>query len=143
MMFLVDTNVLSELRKVRHGKADRHMAKWSERVDVAELFVSSISIMEIELGIQLMERKDRAQASLLRSWFERHVLTEFSTRILPVDTVVARRCAALHVPDRRPERDALVAATALVHGMVLVTRNVTDFKPTGVTLLNPWEWGVS
>ena len=66
-------------------------------------------------------------------------MPEFSGRTLPVDTAVAQRCARLHVPDKRGERDALIAATALVHGMVVVTRNVDDFAPTGVLVVNPWE----
>ena len=76
---------------------------------------------------------------MLRAWLELQVLPEFAARTLPVDAALAQRCARLHVPDKRGERDALIAATALVHGMTLVTRNLADFKPTGVTLLNPWE----
>jgi predicted nucleic acid-binding protein len=101
--------------------------------------VSAITIMELELGVLSIERKDPAQGALLRSWLEQQVLPEFSGRTLPVDTAVAQRCARLHVPDKRGERDALIAATALVHGMTVVTRNVTDFQPMGVTLINPWE----
>lgn len=139
MMFVLDTNVVSELRKVRVGKADPNVAAWTESVDAAELFVSAITIMELELGVLSIERKDATQGAVLRSWLEQHVLPEFSGRTLPVDTAVAQRCARLHVPDKRGERDALVAATALVHGMAVVTRNVADFEPTGVTILNPWE----
>ncbi|WP_276809005.1 type II toxin-antitoxin system VapC family toxin [Castellaniella defragrans] len=139
MMFVLDTNVLSELRKVRVGNADLNVAAWTESVDAAELFVSAITIMELELGVLSIERKDATRGAVLRSWLEHHVLPEFSGRILPVDTAVAQRCARLHVPDKCGERDALVAATALVHGMTMVTRNVADFKPTGVPILNPWE----
>jgi toxin FitB len=139
MMFVLDSNVVSELRKVRAGKADPNVAAWSESVDATELFVSAITIMELELGVLSIERKDNTQGGLLRSWLEQHVLPEFSGRTLPVDTAVAQRCARLHVPDKRGERDALIAATALVHGMTVVTRNVADFEPTGVTILNPWE----
>ena len=139
MMFVLDTNVVSELRKVRFGKADMNLTAWTESVDAADLFVSVITIMELELGVLSIERKDSTQGALLRSWLEQHVLPEFSRRTLPVDTAVAQRCARLHVPDRRGERDALIAATALVHGMTVVTRNVADFKPTGVPLINPWE----
>lgn len=139
MMYVLDTNVLSELRKVRSGKADPNVATWTESVDAADLFVSAISVMELELGVLSIERKDAVQGAMLRSWFEQHVLPEFSTRTLPVDTAVALRCAGLHVPDKRGERDALIAATALVHGMAVVTRNADDFKPTGVTVVNPWE----
>ena len=139
MMFVLDTNVVSELRKVRLGKADANVATWTESVDAADLFVSAITILELELGVLSIERKDAAQGAMLRAWLEQHVLPEFSGRTLPVDTAVAQRCAGLHVPDKRGERDALIAATALVHGMTVVTRNVADFEPTGVKILNPWE----
>lgn len=139
MMYLLDTNVLSELRKVRLGKADANVAAWADSVDAAALFVSAITLMELELGVASMERRDAVQGATLRSWLEQHVLPEFSQRTLPIDTAVARRCARLHVPDKRNERDALIAATALVHGMTLVTRNVADFMPTGVRLINPWD----
>ena len=139
MMFVLDTNVVSELRKVRLGKTDMNVTAWTQSVDAADLFVSAITIMELELGVLSIERKNPAQGALLRSWLEQQVLPEFSGRTLPVDTAVAQRCARLHVPDKRGERDALIAATALVHGMTVVTRNVTDFQPMGVTLINPWE----
>lgn len=138
-MYLLDTNVLSELRKVRLGKADANVAAWAESMDAADLFVSVISLMELELGVLAIERKDASQGGVLRAWLEQQVLPEFSGRTLPIDTVVALRCARLHVPDRQSERDALIAATALVHGMSVVTRNVADFEPTGVGLVNPWE----
>lgn len=138
-MFVLDTNVVSELRKVRLGKADPHVTVWTQSVDAADLFVSAITIMELELGVLSIERKDAPQGAILRFWLEQHVLPEFFGRTLPVDTAVAQRCARLHVPDKRGERDALIAATALVHGMTVVTRNVLDFQPTGVTLINPWE----
>lgn len=138
MMYVLDTNVVSELRKARTGKIDANVAAWAESMDASALFVSSITIMELELGILSVERRDAIQGSLLRSWLEQHVLPEFSGRTLPVDTAVALRCARLHVPDKRGERDALIAATALVHGMTVVTRNVADFEPTGVAIINPW-----
>ena len=139
MRFVLDTNVVSELRKVRLGKADMNVTAWAESVDATDLFVSAITIMELELGVLSIERKDATQGALLRTWLEQHVLPEFSRRTLSVDTAVAQRCARLHVPDKRGERDALIAATALVHGMTVVTRNVADFKSTGVPLINPWE----
>ena len=137
-MYLLDTNVISELRKVRSGKADKNVARWADRVEVAELFVSVISVQELEIGVQLLERKDAAQGRMLRIWLEEHVLPAFAGRVLSVDLPVARVSAGLHVPDPRPVRDALIAATALVHGMTVVTRNVADFAPTGVPLLDPW-----
>ncbi|EDV5541888.1 type II toxin-antitoxin system VapC family toxin [Salmonella enterica subsp. enterica] len=137
-MYVLDTNVVSELRKVRTGRIDANVAAWAESTDASCLFVSSITLMELELGILSVERRDAIQGALLRTWFEQHVLPEFSGRTLPVDTAVALRCARLHVPDKRGERDALIAATALVHGMTVVTRNVADFEPTGVAIINPW-----
>jgi len=139
MMFVLDTNVVSELRKVRFGKADVNVAAWAQSVDAADLFVSAITLMELELGVLSIERKDATQGAMLRSWLEQQVLPEFSGRTLSIDTAVAQRCARLHVPDQRGERDALIAATALVHGMTVATRNVADFKPTGVSIINPWE----
>lgn len=139
MMFVLDTNVVSELRKVRAGQADANVAAWAQSVDAADLFVSAITILELELGVLAMECKVATQGALLRSWLEQRVWPEFADRTLPVDAAVALRCARLHVPDPRGERDALIAATALVHGMTVVTRNVADFKPMGVELINPWE----
>jgi hypothetical protein len=139
MMYVLDTNVVSELRKIRAGKADPNVAAWAEKIDATNLFVSAITIMELELGILSIERKDTTQGKVLRAWLEHRVLPEFDGRILPVDTAVAQRCARLHVPDKRGERDALIAATALVHGMTVVTRNVADFQMTLVPILNPWE----
>lgn len=138
MMFVLDTNVISELRKVRAGKADANVAAWSASVDAASLFVSAITIMELETGVLQVERRDPSQGAMLRAWVDHHVLPEFAGRVLPIDTVVAQRCARLHVPDRQSERDALIAATALVHGMTVVTRNVADFTASSVNILNPW-----
>jgi len=138
-MFLLDTNVVSELRKVRPGKADPGVALWADGVDAGDLYVSAITIEELEIGVLRAERRDPAAGAVLRAWMNDHVLPAFSGRILPVDTAVALRGAGLHVPDPRPVRDGLIAATALVHGMTVVTRNVDDFRPTGVDILNPWE----
>jgi hypothetical protein len=135
-MFLLDTNVLSELR--RPEKANRNVVAWAGSIAAASIFLSAISILEIELGVLRTERKDSAQGKVLRAWIDEQVLPRFEGRILAVDTAVAQRCARLHVPDRRGERDALIAATAIVHGLTVVTRNVPDFGPIGVALLNPW-----
>ena len=138
-MFLLDTNVISELRKAGDGKADANVVAWLSGVDATTCYLSAITLMEIELGILRIERRDPAQGARLRAWMDQRILPEFADRTLPVDTAVALRCAPLHVPDPRPERDAFIAATALVHGMTVVTRNVADFAPTGVPLLNPWD----
>jgi toxin FitB len=139
-MYLLDTNVVSELRKVRAGKANANVAAWAETVAAANLFISAITVHEIELGVLQKERVDTAQGTLLRTWLHRHVLPAFSGRILVVDAEVALRSAQLHVPVPRPSRDAFIAATALVHGMVVATRDIGDFKPTGVDVFNPWVW---
>jgi toxin FitB len=136
-MYLLDTNVVSELRRGRRANAG--VATWSKVVSPNELFISAVTILEIEHGILLVERRDPRQGEMLRGWLESKVLLAFSDRILPVDTAVARRCAQLHVPDPRGECDALIAATALVHGLTLVTRNIADFLAMGVPLLNPWD----
>ena len=136
-MLLLDTNVISELR--RPEKADSNVLAWASTIPAASFFISAISILEIELGALLIARKDAAQGAILRSWIDDQILPRFDGRILAVDTVVAQRCARLHVPDPRTERDALIAATAMVHGLTVVTCNVTDFEPVGVPLLNPWK----
>jgi hypothetical protein len=138
-MYLLDTNVVSELRKGKTGKVDRNVSAWAKGVSVPTLFLSAISILELEIGILLIERRDRSQGAILRSWMEDHVLPTFNGRILAVDTPVARRCAGLHVPTPRSNRDSIIAATAIVHGMTVVTRNVSDFESTGVAIINPWH----
>lgn len=135
-MFLLDTAVISELGRL--DKADRIVVAWASSIPAASFFLSAISILEIELGALLIARKDAAQGAILRSWIDDQILPRFEARILAVDTAVAQRCARLHVPDPRAERGALIAATAMVHGLTLGSRNVADFEPTGVALLNPW-----
>jgi predicted nucleic acid-binding protein len=138
-MFLLDTNVVSELRKVGSGKADARVVAWAQSVETAVLYLSAISLLELELGILQVERRDLAQGAMLRAWLDGQVEPVFAGRILAVDAKVARRCAGLHVSDPRAERDALIAATALTHGMTVVTRNIADFAATGVPLLDPWR----
>ena len=139
MMFLLDTNVLSELRKLGDGKAAPPVVAWLSKIDSSRCFISALTLMEIEIGVLRVERRDTVQGALLRAWMEQRVKPEFSTRTLPVDAEVALRCANLHLPDPRSERDTLIAATALVHGMTVVTRNTTDFRVTGVLLHDPWQ----
>jgi predicted nucleic acid-binding protein len=138
-MYLLDTNLVSELRKVKAGKADPGVAAWAESVEAGTLFISAVTLHELEFGVLLMERRDPAQGALLRQWLEKAVLPAFAGRVLAVDAAVARRSASLHVPDPQPFRDGLIAATALVHNLLVVTRNLADFKATGVRLLNPWQ----
>lgn len=138
-MFLLDTNALSELR--RPDKANAGLAAWAAGAAAAEQFISAITLFEIELGAAQAGRRDAAKEAVLRAWIDATILPGFRGRILPVDAAVATRCAALHVPDPRPQRDSLIAATALVHRLIVVTRNVRDFEPMGVQLLNPWSEG--
>jgi toxin FitB len=137
-MYLLDTNVLAEFR--RRDRTDPSVAAWADSVHPNDLFLSSITILEIEAGVLRVERRNPTQGAVLRAWIDGKVLPAFEGRILPVDVAVARACARLHVPDPRAERDALIAATAMVHRLTMVTRNVADFRPMGVEVLNPWEF---
>ncbi len=136
-MFVLDTDVISHLR--RPDRAHPNVITWASSTPFTLHFISCITLHEIERGILSMERKDAVQGAVLRAWMNGQILTRFAGRILPIDIAVAQRCARLHVPDAKPERDAFIAATALVHGMTVVTRNVGDFQSTGVEVLNPWE----
>ncbi len=143
-MFLLDTNVVSEMRKAQRAhtgpaRADARVKAWLESVPASSLYLSVITALELEQGCLLLERRDPAQGKTLREWIDKLVLPTFAGRIFPVDLRIALRCAALHVPNPRSQRDALIAATALVHGMTVVTRNTADFASTGARLLNPWE----
>ena len=139
-MYLLDTNVVSEIRKIASGRADRNVAAWAGRVDAAQTYLSVITIAELEHGVLLAERRDPDSGAVLRNWLDNDVCGEFEQQTLPVDTGVARRAAALHVPDPAPIADALIAATALSHSMVLVTRNARDFRRFGeLRVLNPWN----
>lgn len=137
-MFLLDTNVVSELRKAKAGKADPNVVAWANSVSAGSLFISVVTILELELGILQLNRRDPAQGEILRLWFSGHVIPAFDGRILPIDAPVAVTCAKLHVPHPRAERDALIAATGLVNDLTVVTRNIPDFQSTGVRLINPW-----
>ncbi len=142
-MFVLDTNVVSELRKARGGQADAQVLAWAHQADPASLYISALTVLELELGVLRMGRRDARQGAMLRSWLDDQVLVAFRSRVLAIDTAVARRCASLHVPDACAERDALIAATALIHAMTVVTRNTADFIATGVALLNPWVFQVA
>jgi len=136
-MFLLDTNVISELRKAGDGRADANVTAWLSGQDAGALFISAITVMELDIGVRRIERRDAAQGAILRAWFAERVLPEFQDRILPVDASVALRGAGLHAPDPGSERDAFIAAIGLVHGFTVVTRNTGDFKDLGVILLSP------
>jgi len=136
-MFLLDTNVVSELRRAE--RAAPAVLAWARTTQASELFISSIRVLE--RGVMQLERRDPRQGAVLRAWLDTQVMPAFEGRVLAVDAAVARRCAALHVPDPRPERDGLIGATAMEHGFTLVTRNVADFQIPGIKLLNPWGNG--
>lgn len=135
-MFVLDTNVISELR---HGKPHQsvEVRAWAASQPSSKLFLSTITILELEIGIQALERCMPPQGNALRTWLA-GVREAFAGCILPFTDNTAPVCAALHVPDRRSERDAMIAATAMEHGFTVVTRNVSDFADAGVALLNPW-----
>lgn len=139
-MFVLDTNVVSELRKVRSGKAAPEVAEWASGVPSGQLFVSAITIHELEHGVLLAERTDPSKGAVLRRWLDDSVAAAFDQRVLAVDAMVARRAAALHVPDPAPFRDALIGATALAHRMTLVTRDTQDFgRFEGLDIIDPWS----
>jgi predicted nucleic acid-binding protein len=135
-MFLLDTDVLSASR--RPHKAHAGLSAWIAATPPTDMALSVVTILELEQGTRLVARRDQHQAAQLTRWLHDRVVPSFSDRILPFDIRAALRCATLHVPDPRPERDAMIAATAMVHGLILVTRNTRDFEPMGVKLLNPW-----
>jgi predicted nucleic acid-binding protein len=136
--YLLDTNVVSELRKSA-ARAAPAVRVWAQQQPTSELSISVITVMEIEIGVARLERRDAHQGNVLRTWLERDLLAAFATRILPIDLDVVRRAASMHVPDPRPDRDVLIAATALTLNRTVVTRNIADYQPLGVELLNPWD----
>ena len=138
-MFVLDTNVLSEMRRIRLGRGNLNVQAWADSVTPEALFLSAITIEELEIGVLREERRDPRQGSLLRAWLNGYVLPAFVDRILPIDATIAQLSASFRVPDPHPIRDGPIAATALVHGMTVVTRNGIHFENTGVSLLNPWQ----
>lgn len=138
-MYLLDTNVVSELRHISTGRCDARVAQWQASVRPAVCYLSMVTWMELEIGVRRMERRDAVQGRSLRQWLSQSVATSFFDRILDIDVRIATEAARLQMPDPRPPNDALIAATAWVHGLTVVTRNVADFAPMGVSLLNPWQ----
>jgi predicted nucleic acid-binding protein len=136
--YLLDTNVVSELRKIGDGKADANVVAWVGAQDATRFFLPAITMLELERGILGVQRRDPGQGARLRSWLDDRIRPEFAGRILAIDDAIATRCAHLHIPDKRNEVDALIAATALAHGLTVVTRNVRDFEGTGAIVVDPW-----
>ena len=137
-MYLLDTNVISEMRKSTARRADPAVQSWTDRTDIRLFYLSAVTILELEKGVLQRSRKDSAQGTVLHRWLHQQVIPAFHDRIFAIDTTIALRCAALHVPATAAYYDALIAATALVHNMTVVTRNTADFASTGVSVLNPW-----
>lgn len=141
-MYLLDSNVLSELRKSSSGRANRGVVEWAASVPAESLFVSAITILELEKGVQLKERQDAIAGKALRRWLDEKVYPSFHGRVLSVDMRIARENGSYHVPDPCPLADSLIAATAKVHGLMVVTRNVKDFEAfenRGLRVFNPWK----
>lgn len=138
-MYLLDTNIISEIRKLAKNKCDKNVADWVRSTSKDLMFTNAVVMMELERGVMSIERKDTTQGELLRHWFEMDVKPAFHGKILKIDEKTAQICAKLHIPDHAPENDAWIAASAIQHNLVLVTRNTVDFARTGVKLFNPFE----
>jgi len=138
-MYLLDTNVVSELRKAASGKADKNVTLWASNIPSNQLYISVVTILEVEMGVLAKERTDEHQGEVLRKWLDHVVTPAFAERTLVFDEKIARCCANLQIPDRRSERDAMIAATGIIHNMTIVTRNLKDFLGTGVKLYDPWS----
>ena len=138
-MYLLDTNVVSELRKAGTSLVDRNLEKWANATESGHFYVSSITMLELEIGVQRLERKDKKQGKALRFWLTDKVMPSFEGRVLSFDTEAALYCAQLHVPNPRSDRDSYIASIGYVHDMTVATRNTKDFEGMGVRLVDPWS----
>ena len=138
-MYLLDTNIVSEIRKIRRNKADENVVAWLSNVSKESFYTNAVVVMEIERGILRMSRKDQQQAASLKDWYQTVVKSMFHERILPIDEVTANICATLHIPDLAPENDAWIASSAIQYDLTLVTRNTKDFQHPNLRVLNPFE----
>lgn len=136
-MYLLDTNIISATRRRMPDNAS--VFEWLATVDNTLIYTNAIVMMELERGILSMERKDKQQGKILRLWFEDTVKPSFAERILSITDKTAQICAKIHIPDHAPENDAWIASTAIEHRLILVTRNVADFKKIAVKLFNPFD----
>ena len=135
MSYLLDTNVISELRKGERCHAN--VARWYESLEDDEIFLSALTIGELRRGVELIRRRDATSAARLDAWLA-EVSSGYAGRILPVDGVVADRWGRLNVPDPLPVVDGLLAATAMTYGLTLATRNIKDVGSTGASCVNPF-----
>ena len=138
-MYLLNTNIISELKKLDSGKIHPQVQRWAYSINLMQTKISVVSIIEIRTGILSLARKDQAQAASLDNWFTNRLLPAYRTRTLSVDTEVALICAQLHIPAKRPINDTYIAATAIAHNLTPVTRNVRDFQGLPLILENPFE----
>lgn len=138
-MYLLDTNVVSELRKIGKGRADANVTRWFHSIKTRHTWLSVITLVEIQVGILRLERRDPASARHLADWFRDQLLPEYTNRILSLDIHAAMICAEFHIPEQSPLNDAYIAAIAKAHNLSVVTRNTRDFERFGVRLINPFE----